>query len=106
MKLWMVVTGSGSPAISKNSDMNRFVSAGIEGDIICHPARTSGVLSMSSRVFAATSIDGGSEVGNSSRHRALDGRQLETDRSVHGFDGGRMWDAAQGGLQRADTTAL
>jgi hypothetical protein len=36
------------------------VSAGIEGDIICHTARMPGVVSMSSRLLAATSIDGGS----------------------------------------------
>jgi hypothetical protein len=40
--------------------MNRRVSAGTKGDIVRHAARTSGVLSMSSRLLAATSIDGGS----------------------------------------------
>ena len=60
MKLCVAVTGSGSPVTSKNADMNRLVSVGIIWDIICHPARMPGVLSMTSSVFAATSIDGGS----------------------------------------------
>ena len=35
------------------------MSAGIKGEKRCHAARMSGVLSMLSRVLAATSIDGG-----------------------------------------------
>jgi hypothetical protein len=60
MKPCMVVTGSGSPVTSWNADMNRRVSTGIRGEKRCHPARMSGVLSMSSNDLAATSIDGGS----------------------------------------------
>ena len=40
--------------------MNRCVSAGIKGDKCCHVARMSGVLSMSSNVAAAATLEGGS----------------------------------------------
>ena len=51
----------GSPAASKNADMKRRVGAGRDcGITCCHTARMPGVVSMTTRAFAAASIDGGS----------------------------------------------
>jgi len=61
MKACSAATTSGSPAASKNADMNRRIAAGIDGGITrCHTARMPGVAYMISRAFAAASIPGGS----------------------------------------------
>jgi hypothetical protein len=61
MKACSAASGSGSPAASKNADMNRRIAVGIDGAITCcHTVRMPGVAYMITRAFAAASIDGGS----------------------------------------------
>ena len=57
-------------------------------------------------VRAGQDLEGGTQVLDTPGHRALHGRQLETERGVGGLERRGVWDPPEGRLQRGDATAL